>query len=148
MVLHRSNSPLPIPNDQLDSIGEPISPQQPHHTWISAINTNGIRLDNVSQNFQFALDADIDIQCYSEINLDTMQRPVKQALKDGLASNDTKGTATWSSSNIPSTNSFKLGGQELSISIKFADVSKNMVQTLLADGLTISTTVEAATCSF
>ena len=67
----------PTPNNSLDSLGGPILPKQPHHTRISAINTNGIKINNVSQPVLFALDEDIDIQCYSEINLDTMQRPVK-----------------------------------------------------------------------
>ena len=39
-----------------------------------------------------------------------MQQPVKQALKDGLKTVDPKGTATWSSSTVPSTNSYKPGG--------------------------------------
>ena len=45
-------------------------------------------MPSISQTFQFALDTNIDIQCYSEINLDTMQQPVKQALKDGLKTVD------------------------------------------------------------
>ena len=77
---------------------------------ISTFNPRGIRRDQISNTIQHSRDREIDIQCFSEVNLDTTKSPIKSSLAYGLRQVDFHATADWSSSTITAKNSFKAGG--------------------------------------
>ena len=52
------------------------------------MNPCGIRIDDITNQLQHALDLDIDIQCYSEINLDTTKSHLLQRLQDKVTKVD------------------------------------------------------------
>ena len=77
---------------------------------ISSINKGGLRLNNIKSTLQHALDLEIDIQCYSENNIDTLQGDVQQRLYDYVQAMDQQAKAIWNSGTIPMESEFKPGG--------------------------------------
>ena len=76
------NTPANTPYEDSDIIGGTISEKTEETIRISSMNPCGIRLDEITEQLQHAVDLDIDIQCYSEINLDTMKSHVLQQLQE------------------------------------------------------------------
>ena len=91
-------------------IGGIINKKSDNHIRISSINPNGLRFSTLPTAIQFSLDLDTDIQCFSEINLDTQQRAVRRQLLHRVRTADPKAKSTWSSSQVPAVNTFKPGG--------------------------------------
>ena len=89
--------------------GGSIEPKHEDHLRISCIN-RGITTSNIESTIQHASDGDIDIQGYSEINLDTNKRYLLKRIRDGVRKIDHSAKSTWSSSQLTSTNDFKPGG--------------------------------------
>ena len=79
-------------------------------TRISGINKGGMQLNNVRSTIQHAMDLDIDIQCFSENNLDTLKGHVQQKMFEDVRALDKDAKATWGSGNIPTESVFKPGG--------------------------------------
>ena len=94
----------------ISPIGGSISQKQNTHVRLSSINPNRIQFATLYTTLQFSLDMDINIQCHSEINLDTQQRTVWNQLNTGVHQVDPKVKSTWSSSQVPAVKSFKPGG--------------------------------------
>ena len=57
-------------------------------TRICSINKGGFRLKTIKSMIQHAVDVDIDIQCYSENNIDTLKGHVQQRLYEDVHSMD------------------------------------------------------------
>ena len=64
----------------------------------------------VKSTIQHAKDLDIDIQCYSENNLDTLKGHVKQKMFEDVRAIDNEAKAIWGSGTIPTESVFKSGG--------------------------------------
>ena len=93
-----------------DIIGGTISEKPEEAIRIYSMNPCRIRLDKVKDQLQHALDLNIDIQCYSEINLDTTKPHLLQQLQEKVTKIDSQARSTWSSSKITSTKNYKPGG--------------------------------------
>ena len=72
------NTATNTPYEDSDIIGGAIKEKPDETIRISSMNPCGLRLDEITNQLQHALDLDIDIQCYSEINLDTTKTPKPQ----------------------------------------------------------------------
>ena len=68
----------------------------------------------------------MDIQCFSETNLDTQQRAVRETLKTSVQQADSKAKSTWCSSQIPATTYFKPGGTAMITTGRLASKVKSM----------------------
>ena len=77
---------------------------------IYSINKGGLQLNNIKSTLQHALDLQIDIQCYSENNLDMLKGHVQQKLYDDVQAMDQKAKAIWNSGTIPTESELKPGG--------------------------------------
>ena len=80
---------------------------------ISSINKGGLQLNNIKSTLQHAMDLQIDIQCYSENNLDTLKGHVQQRLYDDVQAMDQKAKAIWNSGTVPTESEFKPGGTSI-----------------------------------
>ena len=92
------------------SIGGPIESKPSNFARKSSINTGGIKIDNLQSKLQHALDLDITIQAYSEVNLGTTKLEIGEKLKQTTRKMDPNSRSTWGSSKIPSANDYKPGG--------------------------------------
>ena len=90
-----------------------IQPKPPAYFRISCINRGGITTANAEATFQHALDLDIDIQGYSETNIDTNKYHVRNRLTKAALRLDPQAKSTWSTSEIHSTSTYKPGGTSL-----------------------------------
>ena len=104
------NTPTNTPYEDSDVIGGTISEKTEETIRISSMNPCGIRLDEITEQLQHALDLDIDIQCYSEINLDTTKSHLLQQLQENVTKIDPQARSTWCSSKITTTRNYKPGG--------------------------------------
>ena len=77
---------------------------------ISSINPGGIKLANLQATLQHAIDLQIDIQAYAEVNLDTLKSHVRQGLNDQIRKLESTSRSCWSSSLIQNETNYKLGG--------------------------------------
>jgi len=77
---------------------------------ISGCNPNGIRVDQFESQIQHSMDQDIDIQCYSETNVNMLLPNVRKSFYDKTQKMDQNSKSTWSSSDIPTDKNFKPGG--------------------------------------
>ena len=59
------------------------------------------------------MDQDIDIQCYSETNLNTLDPSVCKSLFDKTNKMDRTSKGIWSSSDVPKDGYFKPGGTSI-----------------------------------
>ena len=59
------------------------------------------------------MDQDIDIQCYSETNLNTLDPSVRKSLFDKTTKMDRTSKGVWSSSDVPKIGYFKPGGTSI-----------------------------------
>ena len=104
------NTANKTPYEDSDIIGGTIKEKPDETIRISSMNPCGLRLDEITNQLQHALDLDIDIQCYSEINLDTTKTHLLQQLQEQVTQIDTQARSTWSSSKITTTRNYKPGG--------------------------------------
>ena len=104
------NTTIQTPYEDSDIIGGTISEKPEETIRISSINPCGIRLDEITDQLQHALDLNIDIQCYSKINLDTTKFHLLQQLQLKVTKIDSQARSTWSSSKITATRNYKPGG--------------------------------------
>ena len=79
----------------------------------STFNPNGLKSHNANDTIEISIEMGIDVQCYSEIAMDTRQYRVRQKLIDNLRQIDKKAKAVWNSSTKSSTNEYKAGGTSI-----------------------------------
>ena len=79
----------------------------------STFNPNGLKSHNANDTIEISIEMGIDVQCYSEIALDTSQYRIRQKLIDNLRQIDKKAKAVWNSSTKTSTNEYKAGGTSI-----------------------------------
>ena len=108
-ITHDSPSPNPFPHEH--PVGGVISAKPSHCIRVSSINPGGIRLQEFPNELQHSLSQSVDIQGYSEINLDTTQLHVRNTLRDTCKRYGHPATrSTWGSSSIEGISPFKPGG--------------------------------------
>ena len=76
---------------------------------ISGFNPNGIQVNQLESQLQHY----IDIQCYSETNLNTLGPIVRKSLFDQTIKMDRNSKSVWSSSDIPKDGYFKPGSTSI-----------------------------------
>ena len=102
--------------DHLDEIeSEPVggtmdSPKLPGMIRISGCNPNGIKSNQVKSHLQHAIDLEIDIQCYSEVNQDFLKTQQRQSYQEDTNIMDRKSRSVWGLSQVIVENDFKPGG--------------------------------------
>ena len=74
---------------------------------------------------QHALDLDITIQAYSEVNLDTTKPEIREKMEQATRRMDPNSRSIWRSSKIPSANNYKPGGTGI---VTFGAISGNVKQ--------------------
>ena len=77
---------------------------------ISGCNPNGINSQNIRSQLQHSMDLDIDVQCYSETNVNLLKSNLRHKLHEAVLSMDRNSKATWSNSDVPCDSNFKPGG--------------------------------------
>ena len=82
----------------------------PHILRFSCINLNGITPSTVQDTIQHTLESQIDLQGYSEVNLDTMKPENRIALQENTTKMDPAAKSIWGTSILPSPSNFKPGG--------------------------------------
>ena len=107
-------------------VGGSILPKNTNHVRMSSINPNRIRFNSIDTTLQLSLDLDIDIRCYSEINLDKQQRVICQKIKKSVQQADCNSKSTWSSSQVPAVKHFKPGGTVIDPYDKLSSKVKTM----------------------
>ena len=94
-------------------------------TRLSSINPGGIKTNDIQSKLQHALDLDITIQAYSEVNLDTTKPEIREKLEQVTRKIDPNARSIWGSSKIPSENDYKLGGTGIA---SFGAIAGNIKQ--------------------
>ena len=98
----------------------------PHILRFSCINPNGTTPSTVQDTIQHALESQIDLQCYSEVNLDTMQPDNRIALQENTNKMDPAAKSVWGTSTLPSLSNFKPGGTAV---VAFSRLSSRVKKT-------------------
>ena len=90
-----------------------------------SINTGQIKTSDILSKLQHALDLDITIQAYSELNLDTTKPEIREKLEQASRKMDPNSRSIWGSSEIPSANDYKPGGTGI---VTFGAITGNVKQ--------------------
>ena len=77
---------------------------------ISGCNPNGINIKNSKSQLQHSMDMEVDIQCYSEVNLNFLKSSTRRDFQEAVSSMDKNTKVTWSTSNVLCDSDFKPGG--------------------------------------
>jgi hypothetical protein len=87
-------------------------PKLPGMIRISGCNPNGIKAGQLKSHLQNAMDLNVDIQCYSEVNTDFLQTQQRQKFYENTKSMDRQARAVWGTSQVVVENksAFKPGG--------------------------------------
>ena len=88
-------------------------------------NTGGITTNQIQSKLQHALDLDITIQAYSEVNLDTTKPEIREKLEQTTRKMDQNSRSTWGSSKILSANDYKPDGTGI---VTFGSIAGNIKQ--------------------
>ena len=91
-------------------IGGNIDPKPSGSLRISSINPGDIQLQDIKITLQHVIDQQIDIQCFSEVNLDTNKNHIQHTIQQTVMKMGNKGRSPWGSSKIPAVESYKPGG--------------------------------------
>ena len=92
-------------------IGGRIEKMKPENAIrISGCNPNGINIKNSKSQLQHSIDMEIDIQCYSEVNLNFLKSSARCDFQEAVSSMDKNTKVTWSTSDVPCDSDFKPGG--------------------------------------
>jgi hypothetical protein len=100
-----------------DEESEPIGglmdePKLPGMIRISGCNPNGIKAHQLKSHLQNSMDLQVDIQCYSEVNIDFLQTQQRQRFYENTKSMDRQARSVWGTSQVVVENesAFKPGG--------------------------------------
>ena len=77
---------------------------------ISGCNPNGINIQNIKPQLQHSMDMEIDIQCYSEVNVNLLKSGICRDFQEAVSSMDKNTKITCSTSDVPCDSDFKPGG--------------------------------------
>ena len=70
----------------------------------------GIIFDSIINDPQHYMDNQIDVQCFSKMNMDTIKNIAQQTLRNSVLQMDNSTYSTWESNQIPPTSTYKSGG--------------------------------------
>jgi hypothetical protein len=100
-----------------DEESEPIGgrmdePKLPGMIRISGCNPNGIKSNQLKSHLQHAMDQQVDVQCYSEVNTDFLQTQQRQQFYENTKAMDRQARSVWGTSHVVVDNksAFKPGG--------------------------------------
>jgi hypothetical protein len=77
---------------------------------ISGFNPNGIKANQLERQLQHSKDLDIDIQCYSEINVNVLRTDQCQKFYEGCKKMDKSSRSVWGTSQLLADSEYKPGG--------------------------------------
>ena len=92
---------------------------------ISSVNPCGLSVATFEQAIMQSLRWNVDIQCFSETNLNSSNFFVRQNIGRTLQKIDNKAKAVWSSSELESSTSFQPGGTAM---VVFGDTASRVKQ--------------------
>jgi hypothetical protein len=90
--------------------GQMEHPKLPGMIRISGFNPNGIKACQLESQLQHSKDLDIDIQCYSEVNVNVLRTDQRQKFHEGCKRIDKSSRSIWGTSQIPADSDYKPGG--------------------------------------
>jgi hypothetical protein len=92
--------------------GRMDEPKIPGMIRISVCNPNGIKSNQLRNHIQNAMDLDVDIQCYSEVNTDFLQTQQRQQFYKNTKAMNRQARSVWGTSHVIVDNksAFKPGG--------------------------------------
>ena len=80
---------------------------------ISGFNPNGIKQQQLEAQIQHCKDSSIDVQCFSEINLDVYKTKVRTDLVKTIKKMDKQARSVWGTSQFVSNSEYKPGGTSI-----------------------------------
>jgi hypothetical protein len=82
---------------------------------IYGCNPNGIKAQQLKSHLQHAMDLQVDIQCYSEVNTDLLQTQQRQKFYESAKSMNRQARSVWGTSQVVVDNesAFKPGGSAI-----------------------------------
>jgi hypothetical protein len=116
-----------LDDDEASPIGGQMDqPKLPGMIRISGFNPNGIKACQLESQLQHSKDLDIDIQCYSEINVNILRTDQRQKFHEGCKRIDKSSRSIWGTSQLPADSDYKPGGTAIISTGKIAGrVKKN-----------------------
>ena len=100
-----------LDDDEAKSYGGDINvPKEDGMIRISTYNPNGIKKGQLKLQLQAAIDLQVDIQCYSEVNCDTNKGYINQRFIEETKQMDKSTKSVWKSSKVPAVYEYKPGG--------------------------------------
>ena len=87
--------------------------KEPGMIRISGFNPNGIKQQQLETQIQHCIDSSIDVQCFSEINLDVYKTKVRTELVKTIKKMDKQARSVWGTSQFVSNSEYKPGGTSI-----------------------------------
>ena len=101
-----------LDEEESEPIGGRMEPKRPGMIRISGCNPNGIKANQLKNHLQHSIDQQVDIQCYSEVNVDFLQTQQRQQFYEKTKAMDRQARSVWGTSQVVVDNksTFKPGG--------------------------------------
>ena len=111
----------PIDLREAESIGDSMDvPKREGDIRFSSFNPKGLKSTDIQFQIQMAIEMDIDVQGYSEVNANFLNTKVRQAFRDKVQRVDKEARSQWATSLVTSPSEFKMGGSGLATFSKVA----------------------------